>query len=93
MMISPNAYVEMLKDNTFEELLAERDSLFLELKELEKIVFQDDKSHSEWMVCPGPDVRYQMDLEYLAALCKYIQEKYNREIVRRDEQDEDEWQD
>jgi len=48
--------------------LAERDSLFLELKELEKFVFKNEKEDPEWDVHPSPDVRYQMNLEYLAAL-------------------------
>ena len=89
MMMSPNSFVDMLKDNTFEQLIAERDSLFLELKELEKIVFKEDKNDPEWMVHPGPDVRYQMNLEYLAELCMYIQEKYNREIIWNDENEDE----
>ncbi len=43
MMISPECFVRRLKDNTFEELIAERDLLVFELKELEKIVFKDDR--------------------------------------------------
>ena len=30
---------------------------------------------------PSPDVRYQMHLEYLAELCRIMQEKYNEEYV------------
>ena len=38
--------------------------MFLELKELEKNVFKNEKEDPEWDVHPSPDVRYQMNLEY-----------------------------
>ena len=81
MMIDPTSYIDNHKDDTFEQLMAERDSLFQEIKELEEIVYKDDRGRSEWNICPGPDVRYQMDLEYLAEICNFIREKYNTEIV------------
>ena len=81
MMFSPDTFIKQLKDYTFPQLIAEKDSLVIEIKELEKIVYENDRTDPEWNVDPGPDVRYQMNLEYLAALCKLIKEKYNREIV------------
>ena len=81
MMFSPETFIKQLKDYTFPQLIAEKDSLIIEIKELEKIVYENDRTDPEWNVDPGPDVRYQMNLEYLAALCKLIKEKYNREIV------------
>ena len=51
------------------------------IKHLEKLVFSDDRMSEEWMIHPGPDVQYQMNLEYLAELCNFMSEKYNREIV------------
>ncbi len=74
MMISPISYIEELKDNSFEQLIAERDSLIQEIKELEKIAFKkgEDRTDPAWQFHPGPDVRYQMNLEYLAELCSFI---------------------
>ena len=33
------------------------------------------------MICPSPDVRYQMYLEYLSGLCLFMRNKYNEEYV------------
>ena len=81
MMFSPDTFIKQLNDYTFPQLIAEKDSLVIEIKELEKIVYENDRTDQEWNVDPSPDIRYQMNLEYLAALCKLIKEKYNREIV------------
>ena len=40
------------------------------------------------MVKPGPDVEYQMYLEYLAELCKRLGEKYNRDFEWDESEDE-----
>lgn len=55
--------------------------LLNEIRGLEEIVFDKDKKDEAWDIHPRPDVRYQMNLEYLAALCNYISEKYNDEYV------------
>jgi len=81
MMISPRSYVDSHKNDTFEELIKERDSLFEEIKQLETLVFSADREGEEWRYHPGPDVKYQVYLEYLSALCDFIKEKYNTEIV------------
>jgi hypothetical protein len=81
MMISPETYIMDHENDSFEELIKERDYLAKEIKKLEKIVYSDEKKDSSWLVKPGPDVRYQMYLEYLAKLCKFISTKYNEEIV------------
>lgn len=86
MMFSPETFIKQLKDYTFPQLIAEKDSLIIEIKELEKIVYENDRTDPEWNVDPGPDVRYQMNLEYLAALCKLIKEKYSREIVGEEDE-------
>ena len=84
MMISPQSYVMMHKNDSFDELIKERDLLIESVRDLEKIVYSDDRSSEEWSFCPGPDVQYQMYLEYLGELCKFMKEKYNREIVWRE---------
>ena len=64
MMISPQGYIEEHKNDTFEELIDA-------IKHLEKLVFSDDRMSEEWMIHLGPDVQYQMNLEYLAELCNF----------------------
>ena len=87
MMISPQGYIEEHKNDTFEELIKEREELIDAIKHLEKLVFSDDRMSEEWMIHPGPDVLYQMSLEYLAELCNFMSEKYNREIVWGDDEE------
>ena len=81
MMISPNSYIDEHKNDSFEQLINERDSLIEEIRNLEKIVYDNDRSDSAWNIHPGPDVHYQVYLEYLSAICDFIKEKYNTEIV------------
>lgn len=39
MMISPSIYIEEHKNDTFEQLLKEKENLIEELRQLEKLVF------------------------------------------------------
>lgn len=80
-MISPEMYVEELKDATYLELIEERNSLIEYIVEYERNERRGDRSSEDWMVCPTPDVVYQVYMEYLAALCLMMQEKYNEEYV------------
>ena len=77
MMVSPEFYVEELKDKSYKELLKKREEL------LEGIyAFENGKiDEKEFMIIPSPDVKYQMHLEYLGELCKLIAEKYREEYV------------
>ena len=79
MMISPMCYIEDHKNDSIEQLIAERKSLTKEIEKLEKIVFSKDKSGDEWRYNPGPDVEYQVNLKYLSELCNYISKRYNQE--------------
>lgn len=81
MMISPRSYVDEHRNDSIKKLIKERKSLIKEIEKLEKIVFSKEKSSEEWDFRPSPDVRYQMTLEYLAELCKFISERYNDEYV------------
>ncbi|MCR4692074.1 MAG: hypothetical protein K5739_12080 [Lachnospiraceae bacterium] len=81
MMISPQSYVEEFRHEPFDKLIAERGRLYKELKALEKEAFDSEKKSDAWLKSPSVDVRYQMALEYMAALCEYISEKYRAEIV------------
>ena len=81
MMISPQGYVDELKNEPFEKLVKERERLYKELKKIEKDAFDSERKSDAWNICPGPDVQYQMHLEYLAELCNFIAEKYRTEVV------------
>jgi len=80
MMISPNGFVEELKDKPYKELLKERDKLIRQIRAFEK----DKVPESEYSICPSPEVVYQMNLQYLGELCNLIAEKYNKEYVWKD---------
>lgn len=77
MMMSPEMYVELNRDEPIEEIIKIRDELIDNIKNLEKIVFSKDRSSEEWNFHPGPDVRYQVNLEYLSQICVLLSEKYN----------------
>ena len=62
MMISPEAYLEQMKDATYEQLIKERDGLIRYVRRYEKTEKAGVRSGDEWMICPSPDVRYQMDI-------------------------------
>ena len=46
------------ENDSFKQLIEERDSLVEYVKELEEIVFAGDKSDPAWNILPGPDVQY-----------------------------------
>lgn len=77
MMISPDWFVEELKDKSYKELLSIRDKLIRQIRSFEKHTY-DPKLDT---ICPSPDVVYQCNLQYLSKLCDLIAEKYNSEIV------------
>lgn len=81
MMISPEMYVEQLKDASYKEMIKERDSLIRYICKYEKLEKAGDRSGEEWMIHPQPDVRYQMYMDYLAALFSLKRNKYNEEYV------------
>ena len=81
MMISPGVYVKQLKEASYLELIRERDQLIESIREFEKAELAGDRSDPAWGICPSPAVQYQCNLEYLAELCSFMQEKYNGEYV------------
>ena len=82
MMISPMSFQEEHKNDSYEELIAVRDSLIKDIKEFE----DNNDSESEWEINPSPDVVYQCNLEYLAKVCIMISDKY-----RQDDFDDEHW--
>ena len=81
MMNSPQGYVEYCKQYSYEELIQEREELLDDIRDLEKKLFSGDRK-DDYIVSPSPEVRYQVKLEYLAALSEYMQQRYNEEYVR-----------
>ena len=81
MMISPDYFAEERKNLSYPELIRERDELISYLQDFEKKEKAGDRSDPEWRYHPSPVVRYQMHLEYLAALCGMMHKKYNEEYV------------
>ena len=82
-MISPETFIEFeCKGKSYKELLKIRDE-FLE----EIYAFENGNTSPERMICPSPEVRYQMNLEYLGELCKLISETYNSKVVWEGEEE------
>lgn len=81
MMVSPQNYEADLENKTYPELIRERDELLGRIQKFEQDELTGDRSDPAWRYCPGPDVQYQMHLEYLSVLCRFMQEKYNEEYV------------
>ena len=82
MMISPDVFMKQFENEPYLDLIRERDRLIGEIRKFEVKEMAGDRSDPAWGTCPAPEVRYQMHLEYLAGLCKLMQERYNREYVR-----------
>ena len=78
MMISPEAYMEILKDKKYMELLPLRDELIEDIRQFEA---DPDHKGNGMKMQPSPEVRYQCNLDYLGKLCELISEKYNAEYV------------
>ena len=81
MMISPEMYAEQFKEASYQEMIKERDSLIRYIRKYEKLEKAGDRSGEDWMIHPQPDVRYQMYMDYLAALLLIMRNKYNEEYV------------
>lgn len=81
MMISPEAYMDELKNATYTELINERKRLLKYIVAFEKNEISGNRTGEEWQICPAPDVKYQCYLEYLASLCAFMKRKYNEDYV------------
>lgn len=81
MMISPDAYIDLYVDSSYEELIAERDRLIARIRDYEEKEKRGDRSGNEWLIEPSADVVYQCYLEYLAKLSMFMCDKYNKEYV------------
>ncbi len=84
MMLSPTAYIKEFENADYPSLIAERDQLIVYLQNFEKNEISGDRFGQEWEIMPRPNVKYQVYLEYLAELCKLMQDKYNADYVHGD---------
>lgn len=76
MMISPQSYVNDLKEKSYEELIKEKDKLIKEIQRFENNKIAD----SEFCMNPSPEVVYQCNLLYLSELCKLVHDKFNKKL-------------
>ena len=84
MMISPQSYIEALKNKSYAALIRERKRLIVWINRFEKKEKEGDRTDLGWMLDPSPEVQYQCYLEYLAALCAFMSHKYNLDYVGQD---------
>ncbi len=87
MMISPAYYVSQHESDSFKELIAERKRLIKEIDDLEQIAYDEEHEDPLWQLQPNVEVQYQVKLEWLAELCRFIRDKYNRVIVWKEEEE------
>ena len=76
MMISPEMFVAMYKDNKYKELLPVRDELIDDIRSFEK-----RHMTLKWM---ASTLRLRLSInviKYLGKLCELVSEKYNKEYV------------
>lgn len=81
MMISPNNFANEHQDDSYEELIELRDELVGQLKKYEEA----DHSNSNPANFPSPEVKYMMNLQYVARLCNMIAKKYNSDFAMGEE--------
>ena len=77
MMISPELFAEMHKDETYEELLLVRDEL------LDSILEFEEDPDVEIEMFPSPDTVYHMNLLYLGKICELIAEAHRQKKQTR----------
>lgn len=75
-MISPETFAHEHADKTYEELIEIRNDLFNDIKRFEATPRNEG---SGFIICPGPDVVYQMNHEYLSKICWLIVQKFQKE--------------
>ena len=75
-MISPEIFAEEHADKTYEELIEVRNNLINDIKQFEETPRNEE---SGFIICPGPDVVYQMNHEYLSKICLLIVQKFQEQ--------------
>lgn len=85
MMIGVEMYLELLKDAPYQDLIKERDKLIRFIRKFEKegnqLVDEKEGYFPNEFSHPCPEVKYQMYLLYLSALCIYMRDTYSHNFV------------
>ncbi len=82
-MIPKEMYIADFRDYSYAELIKVRNSLLKDIADFEH-EFNDGLSGDGMLTSPSPEVMYQMYNEYLIALTKLINKKFNA-LVNDDE--------
>lgn len=83
MMISPQSFINECKDKKYAQLIQIREGLLADIRYFEK---HKDEADEELIICPSPEVVYQMNLKYLGKVCELISDKYNDEFIWKNEE-------
>ena len=75
-MISPEVFTEQHANKTYEELIEVRNDLINNIKRFEAMPQNEEP---DFIICPGPDVVYQMNHEYLSKICLLIIQKFQEQ--------------
>lgn len=91
MMIDPISYAAQYKKYTYAELISVRDELQRDLVSMEQEI-QRRKREQELVfdMRPSLETRYSVSLDYMAALCNLMAEKFREERWAEEDEEEDE---
>jgi len=85
MMIAPCTFIEEYKNCTYAQLIKVRNELLEEILGFEADEKRGLREGEECSIHPSPQVRYQMNQEYLQELLILMSKKYDEETVMVDE--------
>ncbi|MBQ8935457.1 MAG: hypothetical protein IJ049_03525 [Oscillospiraceae bacterium] len=74
--ISPEGFVSLHENDSYQALLDLRDALMEEIRRFEK----RESPEGALRISQSPEVMYQCNLQYVARLCDYIAARYHREF-------------
>ena len=89
MMMSPETFIGTLENASYEEMIRERDELIESIKWFEK-AYAENEGNLGPQLYPSQEAVYQMNLEYLSRLCILIEAKFQKDFLKREEEDEEE---
>ncbi len=85
MMMPTESYIDSLSDRHIDELILERERLLASIHEFEKSWDEPEEPDPLQTVSTvDPEFIYQMNLEYLAALCLLISRRYSERLAADD---------
>lgn len=90
MMKSPGGIIEEYNDKSYTELIFVRDDLIAKIRDFEKCKI-DSIDSTESNMNSSLQVVYRCNLDYLGRVCKLISEKYNREFLLGENNDDMEY--